>query len=75
MHELFDFEEVELIYQLIIKIKNLVIFWKILLPLLLEDKVNIVEKYLAKCPAQQKLFVSYIDKMCAKDVSMSSNIL
>lgn len=38
-------------------------FEALLLPLLLEDKVNIIEKYLENAPDEQEKFVLYLDKM------------
>ena len=42
------------------------------MPLLFQDKLNIIEKYLAKSPKMQKLFVEYLDMMCAKESHIST---
>jgi hypothetical protein len=42
-----------------------------LLPLLLQDKLNVLEKYLSNNKAAQVKFVGYLDKMCQKEVCLS----
>lgn len=44
---------------------------EILLPLLLENKINVIEKYLEKSPAMQVKFVQYLDEMNSPDALMS----
>lgn len=46
-------------------------FEEILLPLLLENKINIIEKYLEKSPSMQVKFVQYLDTMNSPDALIS----
>ena len=46
--------------------------FQILIPLLLQDKLNVIEKYLSKSPRQQVQFVQHVEKICSQDVSVLS---
>ena len=48
-----------------------VFFCKILMPLLMEDKLNVIERYLAKSVEQQKNFIKLLDSMCSGEFHMS----
>lgn len=43
-----------------------------MLPLLLQDKLNIIEKYLNKNEKQQILFVKFLDELCRDDADLTS---
>ena len=45
-------------------------FEDILMPLLLQDKLTVLEKYLSKSPKQQKLFIQLLDKSFANGSSL-----
>ncbi|CAF0779065.1 unnamed protein product [Brachionus calyciflorus] len=47
---------------------------EIVLPLLFQDKLNIIDKYLINSPCQQKKFVQILDSMCDTNSTISSLI-
>lgn len=73
MHKHFDCEEVSSINIIYLYIKKNFFALdksKILIPLLMEDKLNIVEKYLVASVEQQKMFIKLLDSMCSPQSSM-----
>ena len=48
---------------------------QITLPLLLQDKLNVLEKYLSNSTVTQTKFIEYLDKMCSKNVSLNDYLL
>jgi hypothetical protein len=44
------------------------------MPLLLQDKINVLEKYLERSKPQQKLFLQYLDSFFADGSSLGGCI-
>nr|KAG5686419.1 hypothetical protein BaRGS_029398 [Batillaria attramentaria] len=44
---------------------------QILVPLLLQDKVNLIETYLAGNPGQQKQFLGLLDHLCSRETDLA----
>ena len=43
---------------------------QVLVPLFLQDKINLVETYLAGCPQLQREFLSLLDHLCDRSVDV-----
>ena len=70
LHDHFSCEEVSFLF----RFQKVKCFFKIVLPLLFQDKLNIIDKYLNKSAKQQQIFVKILDQMCDKNSSISSLI-